>query len=112
MRIRRRSLRKFLAVLGCVVATVSYPAAMVGGLLMLAGSGVHLWSKGCLQQNLRLTTAGPYRWTRNPFYLANLLIDLGLEVGNTPIADLLCRSGNDVRALVAEVLLQLLTQFR
>jgi hypothetical protein len=78
MRIRRRSLRKYLAVLGCAVATVGYPAAMVGGLLLLAGSGLHFWSKGCLQQNLRLTTAGPYRWTRNPFYLANLLIDLGL----------------------------------
>jgi hypothetical protein len=78
MRIRRRSLRKFLTVLGCVVATVSYPAAMVCGLLLLAGCGLHFWSKGCLQQNLRLTTAGPYRWTRNPFYLANLLIDLGL----------------------------------
>ena len=78
MRIRRRSLRKFLAVLGCVVATVGYPAAMVGGLLLLAGSGLHFWSKGCLQQNRRLTTAGPYRWTRNPFYLANFLIDLGL----------------------------------
>ena len=45
---------------------------------MLAGSAVHFWSKGILEQNRRLTTAGPYRWTRNPFYLANLLIDLGL----------------------------------
>ncbi len=45
---------------------------------MLAGSGLHFWSKGILEQNLRLITAGPYRWTRNPFYLANLLIDLGL----------------------------------
>lgn len=45
---------------------------------MLVGSGVHFWSKGILEQNRRLTTAGPYRWTRNPFYLANLLIDLGL----------------------------------
>ena len=45
---------------------------------MLVGSGVHFWSKGILEQNRRLTTAGPYRWTRNPFYFANLLIDLGL----------------------------------
>ena len=45
---------------------------------MLVGSGLHFWTKGILEQNRRLTTAGPYRWTRNPFYLANLLIDLGL----------------------------------
>lgn len=51
---------------------------MIGGLLLLGGSALHLWSKGCLEQNLRLTSAGPYRWTRNPFYLANLSIDLGL----------------------------------
>jgi hypothetical protein len=78
MRVRRRSLRKLLIAVGCVVATIELPAVAVGGLLMLAGSGLHFWSKGCLEQNRRLTTAGPYRWTRNPFYLANLLIDVGL----------------------------------
>ena len=78
MRIRRRSLRKLLIAFGCVVASVGFPGAMIGGLLLVAGSGLHFWSKGCLEQNLRLTYAGPYRWTRNPFYLANLLIDLGL----------------------------------
>jgi hypothetical protein len=78
MRIRRRSLRKLLIAVGCVVGIVRFPGAMAGGLLLLAGSGLHLWSKGCLEQNLRLISAGPYRWTRNPFYLANLLIDLGL----------------------------------
>jgi hypothetical protein len=78
LRIRRRSLRKLLIAVGCVVATIEFPSAMVGGSLMLVGSGVHVWSKGILEQNRRLTTAGPYRWTRNPFYLANLLIDLGL----------------------------------
>jgi hypothetical protein len=78
MRIRRRSLRKLLVIVGCVVGIVSFRGALAGGLLLLVGSGLHLWSRGCLEQNHRLTTAGPYRWTRNPFYLANLLIDVGL----------------------------------
>jgi hypothetical protein len=78
MRIRRRSLRKLLIAVGCVVATVSWPGAALGGVAIVAGCGLHLWSKGCLEQNRRLTTAGPYRWTRNPFYLANLMIDVGL----------------------------------
>jgi hypothetical protein len=78
MTIRRRSLRKLLVAAGCLVGSVRWPAAAVGGVLLLAGAGLHLWSKGCLEQNRRLTTAGPYRFTRNPFYLANALIDLGL----------------------------------
>jgi len=78
MRIRRRSLRKLLVIVGFAVGIVRFPDALAGGLLLLVGSGLHLWSRGCLEQNLRLTTAGPYRWTRNPFYLANLSIDLGL----------------------------------
>lgn len=78
MTIRRRNLRKGLIALGFLVAEIAFPGAMLGGVLILVGSALHVWSKGCLEQNRRLTTAGPYRWTRNPFYLANLLIDLGL----------------------------------
>lgn len=85
MRIRRRRLRDALVAVGCVVAAVDpfgapagrarFAAALV---LLVAGSCLHFWSKGCLEQNQRLVTAGPYRFTRNPFYLANLLIDLAL----------------------------------
>lgn len=84
LRISRRSLRKGLIAAGCLVGSVAVPQAVIGAGLILLGSGLHLWSKGCLEQNRRLTTAGPYRWTRNPFYLANLLIDLGLcfVIGN------------------------------
>lgn len=78
MRIRRRSLRKLLIAVGCAVGTLDLRASAIGGFLILTGSALHFWSKGCLEQNRRLTTAGPYRWTRNPFYLANLLIDVGL----------------------------------
>lgn len=78
MRIGRRNLRKGLVAIGCLVGSITFPAAAWGGLLIALGGGLHGWSKGCLTQNRRLTTAGPYRFTRNPFYLANFLIDLGL----------------------------------
>ena len=78
MRIRRRRLRKILVAVGVVFGVVGHSSAIAGVLLLVIGSGLHLWSRGCLEPNLRLTTAGPYRWTRNPFYLANLLIDVGL----------------------------------
>jgi len=88
LQISRRSLRKGLIAVGCLVGSVAYPQAAIGAGLVLLGSGLHLWSKGCLEQNRRLTTAGPYRFTRNPFYLANLLIDLGLcfVIGNPWLA--------------------------
>jgi hypothetical protein len=54
---------------------------MLGGYaLLLAGGALHLWAKGCLRINQEVTTSGPYRFTRNPFYLANLGIDVGICV--------------------------------
>lgn len=78
MKLRRRNLRKGLVAVGCVVGSISWPAWGLGLLSLGLGCALHLWTKGVLEQNRRLTTAGPYRWTRNPFYLANFLIDAGL----------------------------------
>ncbi|HEB88805.1 MAG TPA: isoprenylcysteine carboxylmethyltransferase family protein [Deltaproteobacteria bacterium] len=78
MTIGRRRLRKALIVAGCLFGTVEVPAAPLGICLIGLGGVLHLWSKGCLEQNLRLITSGPYRFSRNPFYLANGLVDLGL----------------------------------
>lgn len=78
MKLRRRNLRKGLVLVGCLVGAPSWPAWAIGLLALLLGSALHVWTKGVLEQNQRLVTAGPYRWTRNPFYLANLSIDLGL----------------------------------
>lgn len=78
MSISRRSLRKWLIVAGCLVGRVAMPAAAVGLGLIVLGLGLHWLTKATLRQNRELTTAGPYRWTRNPFYLANAAIDLGI----------------------------------
>ena len=78
MRLRRGNLRDGLVAVGCLVATAEPTGLVAGAVLLAAGSALHFWSKGCLEQNQKLVTAGPYRFTRNPFYLANGLIDLGL----------------------------------
>ena len=55
------------------------PTLFAGGVAVLfAGAALHLFAKGCLHQNEELTTLGPYRYCRHPFYLANLAIDFGI----------------------------------
>lgn len=55
------------------------PIALASGIIVF-GVGVllHVISKGHLVRNTQLCTAGPYKWVRHPFYLANFLIDSGI----------------------------------
>jgi hypothetical protein len=78
--IDRGNLRTLLLVVGALAARPTPGSALAGSILVLGGGALHLWAKGCLTQDRTLTTGGPYRWTRNPFYLANLAIDAGLCV--------------------------------
>jgi hypothetical protein len=78
LRIDRGNLRTLLILAGCAVGDPSRASLSLAAGLLLPGAALHLWSKGCLHQNRQLATGGPYRFTRNPFYLANLLVDLGL----------------------------------
>lgn len=88
MRVRRRNLRKGLLAVGFLVGAPTGPGTALGLGAITLGGALHLWSKGCLEQNRRLITAGPYRHTRNPFYLANAMIDAGLcvVIGNVWVA--------------------------
>jgi hypothetical protein len=80
VKIDRGNFRTLLVGVGCLVAQPTRASLALGWAVLVAGCALHLWSKGCLRQDLELTTSGPYRWTRNPFYLANLVIDAGLCV--------------------------------
>ena len=77
MRIGRRNLRKGLLAVGCVLGAPSAVGLGLGGALILLGAFLHLWSKGCLEQNRRLITAGLHRYVRIPS-LSNALIDGGM----------------------------------
>jgi hypothetical protein len=65
-------------IVGCLVGQAGYAGSFVGTTLIVAGCVLHWLSKAYLEQNRELTTAGPYRLTRNPFYLANLVVDVGI----------------------------------
>lgn len=63
-----------------VLAHPSGRSLACGGGLILLGAVLHLVSSGYLAKDETLSTSGPYRWVRNPFYLANGIIDIGLAL--------------------------------
>lgn len=60
---------------------------LAGAGIALLGEGVRLWASGHLEKNRRLTTTGPYAWTRNPLYLGSLFVGLGFGIatGRIPL---------------------------
>jgi len=54
----------------------------IGAGVFVVGLALHIWSKGCLQRNWAVTTNGPYRFVRHPFYLASFLVDEGICIGS------------------------------
>jgi hypothetical protein len=67
-----------LILFGLALGHASPTTILVGTPLLLLGIALHLWAKGCLHQNKEVTTSGPYRYVRHPFYLGNLLLDAAL----------------------------------
>jgi protein-S-isoprenylcysteine O-methyltransferase Ste14 len=66
-----------LGLLALWVAEPSRIYLIVGVLVALTGEAVRLWASGYLEKDRRLTTEGPYAWTRNPLYLGSLFVGLG-----------------------------------
>ncbi len=53
--------------------------------ISLIGLALRAWAAGCLAKNQKLSTGGPYAYTRNPLYLGTLLVALGLVVASRSI---------------------------
>ncbi len=61
-----------------VAAAEPKPALLVlGGCLVVTGEAMRLWASGYIDKNRSLATAGPYAHTRNPLYVANLVLLVG-----------------------------------
>jgi hypothetical protein len=76
----RGGIRRYLIVLGLVAGQPGPTTILAGVPLLLLGIVIHLWAKGCLHQNGEVTTSGPYRYVRHPFYLGNLIIDVSTVI--------------------------------
>ena len=53
---------------------------LVGATFAVVGTLIRVWAGGHLTRDQRLTTSGPYQYTRNPFYLGRLLLIIGFAI--------------------------------
>ncbi|MCP2620358.1 hypothetical protein NLC35_03850 [Candidatus Aminicenantes bacterium AC-334-K16] len=70
--------------LGLVVALIfAAPTGLsllAGLVICFLGLGLRAWACGHLEKDKALTISGPYRFTRNPLYLGNLIIGLSVVI--------------------------------
>jgi protein-S-isoprenylcysteine O-methyltransferase Ste14 len=69
-------------ILAVVLAKPKLWAILAGVGLTIIGLLIRTWASGHLEKEKKLTTSGPYRYTRNPLYFGNLLIGLGVAIGS------------------------------
>ncbi len=71
-----------------VLADPNRVLLLTGGVLVILGEAGRMWSSGYIDKNRDLATAGPYAHTRNPLYVANLLLLIGFCImsGNLWVA--------------------------
>jgi protein-S-isoprenylcysteine O-methyltransferase Ste14 len=61
-----------------LLARPNFHSLLAGMGFCILGLLLRAWACGHLKKDVRLTTTGPYRYTRNPLYLANLIIGLSV----------------------------------
>ncbi len=69
-----------LAILYLILAYKYGMSFRIGIWFILAGMGIRFWAAGYIQKIRKLTTSGPYSFTRNPLYVGNFLMGLGFCV--------------------------------
>ncbi len=83
-KIRFKKLRLWLVypffILYPLAARTTDVSFVAGVICMVAGLGIRFWASGYLTKSRSLTTSGPYAYTRNPLYLGNFILGLGVSI--------------------------------
>ncbi len=64
-----------------VLAKPTVCSILIGIGISLIGLAIRAWASGHLKKEKELAVSGPYRYTRNPLYLGNLILGVSLAVG-------------------------------
>ena len=82
---RFKKLRVLLAWIGAVIlffyAHIGETSLQLGGITMILGELIRLWSLGFVEKKgKKLAMSGPYAFTRNPLYVGNFFLGLGIII--------------------------------
>jgi hypothetical protein len=68
-----------IALLGvAVVAAPTVRSLLIGAGIALVGLAVRAWASGHIQKEKKLAVTGPYRHSRNPLYVGNFILGIGI----------------------------------
>jgi protein-S-isoprenylcysteine O-methyltransferase Ste14 len=72
----------FGIILSIILSEPNFFSMLGGVIITAAGLILRAWACGHLRKEKELTTTGPYSYTRNPLYLGNMIIGIGVVVGS------------------------------
>ncbi len=73
----------FVCILIAIVLSRPTLISLLAGVgICILGLLLRTWASGHLRKEKELTCSGPYRFTRNPLYLANLIIGISVVVAS------------------------------
>lgn len=71
----------FIAIAVVALARPTWTSILIGVLISLLGLAIRAWASGHLRKEKALAVSGPYRYSRNPLYLGNFLLGIGITAG-------------------------------
>lgn len=69
-----------VAVAVLVLARPSLRSILYGALAAVLGLVIRAWASGHLEKEKSLAVSGPYRYSRNPLYLGNFILGVGIVI--------------------------------
>lgn len=71
----------FSILLTAILARPKLWSIGAGFLVCILGLLLRCWACGNIKKEKKLAVTGPYRYTRNPLYLGNLILGIGIVIG-------------------------------